>query len=95
LVSWGDTRFVASRLTATRRLFIAREVHGVLDPALRDRTHVLCIVDHGGQRHRGADHLPISTMLHAFNPSAAAAEVAQNRTGKFLWRDHLDRHQWL
>src|SRR3954462_8707587 len=55
----------------TRRLFIAREVHGVLGAALGAGTHVGGVTEHFRQRHDGLDDLRTGAMFHALDASTA------------------------
>src|SRR6266567_2470071 len=71
----------------TRRFVIMRKVHGERRATLRAGAHVRGVTEHLRQRYQRLDHLRTCAMLHAFNPSAARVQVANDGAHE-LFRDH-------
>src|SRR5262245_29511187 len=77
------------------RLFVPSKVHGVIRTALRARTQVVYVSKHFCQRHDGLDDLRTSAVLHAFNASAARAQIAHHGSREIFRSDDFHRHHRL
>src|SRR6187401_846778 len=83
----GGDNLACDRL---RDVLVAIELHGERCPALRRRSQVGCVAEHGGQRNVGVDRLRVAARLDALDAPAARVEVAENVAEVLLGRDDLD-----
>src|SRR3546814_20416133 len=71
---------------------IVRDLHRLLRAALGERTQLVDVAEHVGERHDGLDGLGVAPAVGALDLPAATVEIADHVAHIFLWGDDLDLH---
>src|SRR5215211_1086411 len=61
-----------------RDILVAIKLHGERGPALRRRTQVGCVAEHGCQRDAGVDRLRVAARLDPLHAATAGVEISED-----------------